>query len=87
MPKFLCFTFFAVLFSFLTACGHSVEVPPAHVGKLSTPSGLQEGIIPPSKLRLDTWCITCDSLILVEASDHPIKESMEIFMPKDKIGR
>ena len=71
---------------FVSACGHPVEVPPAHVGKLSTPSGLQEGIIPPSKLRLSHFCITCDSLILVEASDHPIKESMEIFMPKDTLN-
>lgn len=72
--------------TFLVACGDPVEVPPAHVGKLSTPSGLQEGIIPPSKLRLDSLCVTCDSLILVEASDHPIKESMPIFMPKDTLN-
>ncbi|MBI2055756.1 MAG: hypothetical protein HYT37_00025 [Candidatus Sungbacteria bacterium] len=76
---------FLVVF-FLTACGDPVEVPPAHVGKLSTPSGLQEGIIPPSKLRLDSFCITCDSLILVEASDYPIKEVMPIFIPKDTLN-
>lgn len=86
MQKFLTLAVCVGLLLFICACGHPVEVPPAHVGKLSTPSGLQEGIIPPSKIKLDTWCVTCDSLILVEASDHPIKESMEIFMPKDKLN-
>ena len=37
----------------LSGCGTAVEVPPAHVGKLSTESGLQEGIIHPSKFRLE----------------------------------
>jgi len=70
----------------LTACGVRVEVPPAHVGKLSTKSGMQEGIILPSKLRLGGFCFTCDSLILAEASDFQFKESMMIFMPIDQLN-
>ena len=70
----------------LVACGTTVEVPPAHVGKLSTESGLQSGIIQPSKLRLSDWCLTCDSLILAEASDYPIKEEMPIFMQQDTLN-
>lgn len=71
---------------FLVACGTSVEVLPAHVGKLSTKSGLQAGIIQPSKLRLSDMCRTCDSLILAEASDFAIMESMPIFMQKDTLN-
>lgn len=70
----------------LVGCGQSVEVPPAHVGKLSTESGLQEGIIQPSKFRLEGMCINCDNLILVEASDHGTQESMLIYMPKDQLN-
>lgn len=70
----------------LVACGTTVEVPPAHVGKLSTKSGLQAGIIQPSKLRLGGMCLTCDNLILAEASDYPIKESMPIFMQQDTLN-
>jgi hypothetical protein len=83
--------FFALLLAFtfsstLTGCGKVVEVPAAHVGKKSTESGLQEGIIPPSKFRLKGFCWTCDNLILCEASDYPVKETMKIFMPKDKLN-
>ena len=70
----------------LAGCGDQVEVPPAHVGKLSTESGLQDGIIQPSKFRLEGLCINCDSLILVEASDYGTKESMKIYMPKDQLN-
>lgn len=70
----------------LVGCGNTVEIPPAHVGKLSTSSGFQKGLIPPSKIRLDRFCFVCDSLILVEASDFPIKEDMKIFMPKDELN-
>lgn len=75
-----------VIMPFITACGTTVEVPPAHVGKLSTKSGLQAGIIQPSKLRLSDMCLTCDNLILSEASDYPVKESMPIFMQQDTLN-
>lgn len=79
---------FAILAAFLlTGClGETVEVPPAYVGKLSTDSGLQEGIIAPSKLRLEGWCWVCDELILAEASDFATVESMQVFMPKDQLN-
>lgn len=70
----------------LTACGDPVEVPPAHVGKMSTESGLQDGIIQPSKFRLEAWCIVCNSLVLVEATDYAIVEKMKIYMPKDQLN-
>lgn len=64
----------------------SVEVPPAHIGKLSTESGLQDGIIQPSKFRLEGFCYNCDNLILAEASDYGTGESMKIYMPKDELN-
>jgi hypothetical protein len=76
-----------VLFA-VVGCGPRVEVPTAHVGKRSTTSGLQEGIIQPSKFRLQfQWPgTTGDSLILVEAADYPAIEKMQIFMPKDELN-
>lgn len=70
----------------LSGCGRVVEIPPAHVGKLSTKNGLQEEIISPSKIRLSSMCITCDNIILAEASDYPAKESLVIYMPKDQLN-
>ena len=70
----------------VSGCSTGVEVPPAHLGKLSTKSGLQESVIQPSKLRLTWFCRACPSLILAEASDHSITESMQIFMPNDKLN-
>ncbi len=75
-----------VLAGFLAGCGEVVEVPPAFVGKLSTESGLQEGIIQPSKFRLESFCLNCDNLILAEASDYGAMESMQIYMPKDQLN-
>lgn len=72
--------------SLLAACGHPVEVPPAYVGKLSTSSGLQKGIVQPSKIMLESWCRNCDSLILAQASDFAVKEEMDVFMPADKLN-
>ena len=44
--------FAVVLFAlFLTACGQRVEVPPAHVAKIMTKDGYQEGVIGTSKFR------------------------------------
>jgi len=70
-----------------TACvGPQVEVPPAYVGKITTDSGFQEGIIPPSRFRLEGMCMICDGLVLVEASDVAQKEQMKIYMPKDELN-
>lgn len=84
-------TFFHIAFALLATlvavgCGQAVEVPVAHVGKVSTASGLQQGIIQPSRFRLDACMSNCDALILVEASDHGIKEVMQVFMPRDTLN-
>ena len=77
----------AVVALSLSGCiGEQTEVPPAHVGKMSTESGLQNGIIQPSKFRLEGFCFNCDSLILAEASDYGARESMQIYMPRDELN-
>lgn len=86
MKKFIPIVLCAVLSFSLIGCGKVVEIPPAHVGKLSTKNGLQAGIIPPSKIRLSSLCVTCDNLILAEASDFPMQESLMIYMPKDQLN-
>lgn len=69
----------------LTACGVKVEVPPAHVGKIMTKDGYQEGLITTSTFRLP-WCWAyCDRLILLDVSDKPFNEPLEILIPKDKL--
>jgi hypothetical protein len=71
----------------LVGCGPLVEIPPAHVAKLSTAGGLQQGLIQPSRLRLDLAVgASYDTLILVETADKPIKETMKVFMPKDQLN-
>lgn len=87
LSRFLKAFAFVILASIgLSACGDPVEVPPAYVGKMSTQNGLQDDIIPPSKFRLDDFCLNCDNLILAEASDYGVKETMQIFMPKDNLN-
>jgi hypothetical protein len=73
---------------FIISCGPRVEVPPAHVGKLSSSNGLQEAIILPSKFRLQfIWPGGVgDSLILAEASDYPASETLKIFIPSDQLN-
>lgn len=70
----------------LVGCGRVVEIPPATVAKLSTPSGLSSEIINAGKIRLSDLCITCDSIVLLEASDIGVKETMTLFIPKDKLN-
>lgn len=71
---------------FLAACGPQVEVPTAHFGKRTDANGLRAEIIPPSKFRLERFCLVCDSLILLQAPDLGFKESMTIWMPKDDLN-
>jgi hypothetical protein len=70
----------------LTACGERVKVPPAHVGKVLTKSGYQEGFVNPSQFRLEACMAYCDKLVLLKASDGSVTESMELFMPKDQLN-
>jgi predicted small lipoprotein YifL len=71
----------------LTGCGERVEVPPANIGKVMTSKGYQEGFQPTSKFRLDTcWAGTaCDKLVLLDVSDRSKAETIEVFMPEDKL--
>jgi len=76
----------AVMTLFLTGCGPIVEVPPAHVAKLSTASGLQEGLITPGKLRLGPAIGKYESLVMAQTADMAVKEAMPVFMPKDQLN-
>jgi len=71
----------------LGGCGSRVEVPPAHIGKVLTKEGFQDGIIQPSSLRLPWDRIYPPKLTLVETSDNPIEEKkMQVFIPQDKLN-
>ena len=67
-------------------CGELVEVPPAHVGKVLTKAGYQQGLKSPSRFRLPYDFMNPPKLVLAEVSDHGIKESMKVFMPSDKLN-
>ena len=66
--------------------GEKVEVPPAHVGRILTKNGYAPEVIPPSRFRLPNCFTYCDKLILLEAADVPFIETMQIFMPDDKLN-
>ena len=69
----------------LSACGQMVEVPPAHVGKVMTKDGYQEGIIGTSKFRLAQCFAYCDKLVVLDVSDKANVENLSIFIPTDKL--
>lgn len=77
--------FFIVAAVALSGCGERVEVPPAHLGKIITKDGYQEGLIPVSKFRLSPCLAYCDNLVILDASDVATPETMVIFMPEDKL--
>lgn len=83
MKKFLAML--AVMFT-VTACGERVEVKPAHVGKILTKHGYQEGFVDPSQFRLELCFAYCDKLITLQTSDAGVRESMQLFMPKDQLN-
>lgn len=70
----------------LAACGKPVEVPPAHVGMISTKDGYQENLIPTSKFRLDRCWAYCDRLVLLDVADKAYKEDLQIFIPEDQLN-
>lgn len=70
----------------ITACGESVQVPPAHVGKIMGRDGYQPNLIPTSQFRLP-FCLTyCDKLVLLDVSDKSNFENLSIFIPEDKLN-
>lgn len=70
----------------MVGCGQLVEVGPAQVGKVMDSAGYKEGTIPTSKFRLAA-CLRepCEKLVVLDASDRSFKESMDLFMPQDKL--
>lgn len=75
------------LMTSLSGCmGEVVEIPTAHRGVISTASGLQDEILPPSKLRLSNFCRVCDNVIIAEVSDYGQQETLQLFMPKDRLN-
>lgn len=69
----------------LSACGELVEIPPAHVGKIMTDKGYQEGTRPPSKFRLDPCMAYCDKIVLLDVSDKAAVEPVKVLIPEDKL--
>jgi len=85
MVKYLKLAAAGMALTILAGCGQVVEVGPAEVGKVMTKNGYKEQVIPTSKFRLD-WCWAyCDKLVVLDASDRSVKETMDLFMPKDKL--
>lgn len=83
----LTLTAIGLMSMFSMACmGHPVEVPPGHIGKINTQGGLQEEVIYPKQLKLNQWCVSCDSLILAETTDFPVQDELVIYMPKDELN-
>jgi hypothetical protein len=70
----------------LVGCGPKVEVPAAYVAKIMTKDGYKEGTIGTSKFRLDPCFAYCDREVLLNVGDRSITETMELFMPKDKLN-
>lgn len=75
----------AVLVLSLVGCGQVVEVGPAQVAKIMTDVGYKDNVIPTSKFRLAMCWAYCDKLVVLDASDRSFKESMDLFMPQDKL--
>jgi len=85
MVKYLKLAAAGLALTILAGCGQVVEVGPAEVGKVMTKNGYKEQVIPTSKFRLD-WCWAyCDKLVVLDASDRSVRETMDLFMPKDKL--
>lgn len=86
MKKIFALLFASVMALSLSACrGELVEVPPAHVGKIMTKDGYREGVIGTSKFRLDVCYNYCDKLVLLPVADQANIETLDIFMPQDKL--
>ena len=70
----------------MVGCGTRVDIPPAHVGKILTKNGYAPDTLGPSKFRLPACMAYCDRLVVLQASDVGLKESMVVFMPEDKLN-
>lgn len=87
LKKILAVAFVVFCLSATGCMGARVEVPPAHYGKVVTSSGYQKGLISePKTFRLPYEFYNNTRLVLVEGSDVGVSETMDVFMPKDKLG-
>lgn len=75
----------ALAATLMVGCGEKVEVPPGHVAKILTKDGYREGLVPSSKIRLDYCMNYCDKAVILDATDKSYTETMEIFIPGDKL--
>lgn len=76
-------------FAFTGCMGSRVEVPPAHVGKISAKAGLQKDTIQPSKIRINRGRIAFmihDDLLLAETADLKVEEvGIDVFLSKEQV--
>lgn len=86
MKRFISAALIAISAIMMASCGQKVEVPPAHVGKIMTKNGYQEGTIGTSKFRLDPCFTYCDKLVTLDQSDKTKAEPLTILMPEDKLN-
>lgn len=86
MKRFISAALIAISTIMMAGCGQKVEVPPAHVGKIMTKNGYQEGTIGTSKFRLDPCFTYCDKLVTLDQSDKTKAEPLTILMPEDKLN-
>lgn len=76
----------ALAATLMVGCGERVEIAPGHVGKIMTKDGFQEGLIPSSNPRLPMCFNYCDKMVVLDATDTSYTETMEIFIPGDKLN-
>jgi regulator of protease activity HflC (stomatin/prohibitin superfamily) len=71
----------------LSGCilGEKVEIPPASTGMVLGKNGYQGDLLPPSRFRLPVCFTNCDKLVVLEAGDVGMRESMDVLMPKDNL--
>lgn len=79
MKRFISAALIAISAIMMAGCGQKVEVPPAHVGKIMTKNGYQEGTIGTSKFRLDPCFTYCDKLVTLDQSDKTKAEPLTIL--------
>ena len=87
VKRFLRLALVGAMVTSLSGCfwGEMVEVPPASVGMVLGPNGYQGDIVPPSRFRLPYCMVNCDKLVVLEAGDVGMLESMEVLMPQDQL--
>jgi len=69
----------------LQACGQKVEVPAASIGKIMGKDGYRDGHVTTSRFRLDPCIVYCDRLVTMSVADFYMNETMELFMPQDRL--